>query len=106
MLFTQDNKIEPAELARLEATQTKKPLENVKMPPLLTQMPSQSPPLVDAPDAPHSPPPRPRKDTGNTACLVSEINLRIDRPMVADDMLFSVYQDCVHQNPDTHYELI
>ena len=92
------------ELALGESTQTETPLYDGETPPLLTQPPSQYTPLVDVPDTLVSPPPRPHKDRSNAVCLASESNLPVDRLTAADDMLFRIYQDWVHQHFGTHLD--
>ena len=74
------------------------------MSPLLTQIHSRYPPLVDAPDALYLPLPGPREYTNNSACLASVGDLHRDRLMDANDKLFGIYQYCVHQNPGTHLD--
>ena len=90
-----------------EATQTKNPLDNGEMSPLLTQPPSQySPPVddPDAPEAPESPPPVPPEYTSNANLLESEGDPERDCPTADNDKLFGVYQDWMHQNPGTHLD--
>ena len=72
--------------------------------PLLAQLPSQYLPLLDAPDAPDSPLPGPRKDARDAACQSSEVNLYRDCLTASDDNFFGVYQDLVYQNPSTHLD--
>ena len=106
-LFTQDDEINPSEVMGGEATQTKNPLDNGEMSPLLTQPPSQySPPVddPDAPEAPESPPPVPPEYTSNANLLESEGDPERDCPTAANDKLFGVYQDWMHQNPGTHLD--
>ena len=84
-----------------EATQNKIPLDDGEMPPFPTQPPSQYPPPVDALYTPYSPPPRSQKYASNAACLARNSDLPGDFLTAADDMIFVVYQDWVHQNPGT-----
>ena len=72
------------------------------MQPIITEPPSQSPPPVDTLYTPYSPLPGPREDAIDDACLSIKSNLPGDHPIAADDMLFNIYQDWVHQNPGTH----
>ena len=72
---------------------------------LLTQPSSQYPPLVDASDTLDSPLTIPRKKTSDTARLVSEGYINRDHITAADDKLFGVYRDWVHQNPGTHLDV-
>ena len=74
------------------------------MPPILTQLPSQYQPLVDAPTAPDLPPPLLRKDESNAACPSNNRDLKRYFLTATDDMIFGVYQDWVPQNPGTHLD--
>ena len=87
-----------------EATRTKTCLDDSKTQPLLTQPTSKYPPLVDAPDAPDSPPTLTREYASNITHLASKSNLPGDRLTAADDILFEIYQDWVHQNPGTYLD--
>ena len=72
------------------------------MSPLITQPSSRYPPPADAPDTPDSPPLVSHKDSSDAARLASESDLPGYFLTVANDNLFGVYQDWVHQNPGTH----
>ena len=100
-LYTQDNDLNPAELVGGEAIHTTPPLDNGDMLPLLTQPPSQSPPLADVQESPLT---GSCEDTSKSTHLASEKNIPGDFLTDADDMLFGVYQDRVHQNPGAHLD--
>ena len=65
---------------------------------LYTQSPSQISPLVESPYFPESPLQRLCKDASNASRLVSEGNLPGYRLTAADDKLFGIYEDWLHQN--------
>ena len=71
---------------------------------LYTQSPSQSPPLVDAPYSPEFPTQCLCKYASNTSRLVSEGDLPGYRLTAADDLLFGVNQDWLHQNSVTRLD--
>ena len=92
------------ELARGEATPTRNLPDDGKTPSLFTQTPSQYLRPVDALDAPDSLPLRIREDSITSAGLESKGDLPRYQLMAADDNIFGVYQDLVHQNPGIHVD--
>ena len=104
ILFTQDHMLNLVEIAGGKQTRPNPPLDDEEMHPLLTQPPSQSTPPVDSPDVPDLSLLLPHKDMNNVACLDSERNHPIDRITAADEILFGIYQDCLHQNPCTYLD--
>ena len=64
----------------------------------------QSSPLVDAPDALDSPPLGVQEDVSDAACLASMGNLPGESLIAANDNIFGVFQDWVHQNPRIHLD--
>ena len=102
VLFTQDDDLDPMELVKGEATQTKTPLDNGGMTPLPTQSPYKYPPLVETSDAMDSLNPGTQRDASVATLLASVGYLPRERLTAGDDNIFGVYQDWVHQNPGTH----
>ena len=104
MLTLSVHKLNPVELRGGEATLTETSLGYVKTLQIPTQIPSQSSPLVEAPNAPDLAPPRIRKVATNAACLAIKSDLTQNRLTASDDMLFSIYRGWVHQNPGAHLD--
>ena len=74
------------------------------MPPLSTQPYLPQSPQIDTPEASNMPLPHLRVDASTSAHLASEVNLPGVRLMGADDVIFGVYQNWVHQNPGIHLD--
>ena len=87
------------EIACTDTTPTKNSQDNGITPPLLTQPYLPNSPPVYALGILASPTLFTRVDLSAAARLASEINLKIFCLTAADNALFGVYQDCVHQNP-------
>ena len=104
MLFTPGHKLYSAELVRVEATLTKTILKDGETLPLQNQLPSRSLPLIEVLDTLVSTPQRLHEYESNAACQASKRNLPNDFPTSANDKLFVVYQDWVHQNSGTHLD--
>ena len=72
------------------------------MPLLLIQTFPPNSPLVYTPEAMASPPPRTRTHASAAARLASNSKLEDIRLTAADDALFGIYQNWLHQNTGTH----
>ena len=78
------------------------PRDNGATSPLSTQPSSMHSTKIDTPEAPNTDLPRLHVDASSTARLVSEGDLPGVRLTTADDALFGVYQDWLHQNTGIH----
>ena len=103
-IFTLVHKLNTTELGGGGATPAKTLLDDGETLTLHTQLASQSLPSVYAPDALDSPPLPLRKDSNDDARIAKEENLPGDRLTAANDKLFGIYQDWVHQNIGTHLD--
>ena len=61
-------------------------------------------PLEDASVAPAAPLQRRRAEAGNAALQAQEVDLSDVRLLGADNMLYGIYQDWVHQNLGDHLD--
>ena len=101
-LFTPGHELYPTDLVEGEATPAETLPEDGEMPPLHTQPLSQSSPPVDVL---YSPPQRLCEDSSDAAHLASESDTPRDCLTAANDKVFEVYQDWMHQNFDTHLDV-
>ena len=104
LLFNKNYELDPAELMEEDSTQIETLLDNVGMPPLINQSPSQYLTLIESPDSPDSPPPGVHKEVSVAACLASVVDLPSKSLTDADAKILGVYQDWVHQNPGMHMD--
>ena len=104
-IFSHIDKLGITELADTETDPTKNIQDNGVTPPFGTQTSSLNLPLEDTLVAPSKPPPRPRVEAGDAALQERAGDLPDILLLGANDMLFRVYQDWMHQNPGEHLDV-
>ena len=103
-LFTYPQELDPTDIAGTENTPTETPQDNGVTSPILTHLSLPNSPTVDTPEVPASPPPCTCADASAASCLLSKDKLPGVFLTSVDNALFSVYQNWVHQNPDTQLD--
>ena len=104
MIFSYTDDLEIPELANAKTDPPENHQYNGSTPPVNTQpSPPHSTP-EDTSFASADPPPRPRIKAGDADIQAGEGDLPDVYPIVADYMLYGVYQDWVHQNPVDHLD--
>ena len=104
VIFIQPDELGSNELANDKTTLTEKHQYNGASPSLVTQLHSPHSPLTDTAVALNKPPPRPFVEAVDAACLARDTDLPEVRLQLANNMIFWVYQDWVHQNPGNHMD--
>ena len=104
-IFTHTNKVDPTELDINDTTLAENHQDNGAMQPLITQPSSPHLLPTDTSDALELPPLRPHIDAGAAARQASMDDLPRVCLMAADNSLFGVYQDWVHQNTGTNLDV-
>ena len=102
LLFFHTNKLEILEISNGKTDLPENLQDNGATPPVLTQPYSPHSSLEDASVSPAAPSPHPRVDDGNDALQVKGGDIPEICLLVANYMIYGVYQDWVHQNSGDH----
>ena len=104
VIFSHTDEIEIQELADVETNLPQNFQDNGAMSSVGTQPLSSHLPLGDTLVAPSKPIPYPHVEAGDAALQASAGDLLDVRLLGVDNMIFSVYQDWVHQNKGEHLD--